>query len=428
MFMKNNPSRLLSSLALAVLVMIGAMACRKADSGGDTHDHQGHSHKSAASSSHTDDGASPMCEEHRVAEAECAICQPQAIAKLKPGQALKLRLPSTSSADLIGLQTGQPSIGTVEEGIECLGEMQYNQNQLARIVAPLGGILELVEVDQGTRVQQGQTVATLWSATLAEAVAKAVLTHQTLEREQKLNAQQLSTAKDLQEAEAAHRAACQSLRLLGFTEARIDELARQPQERVLLPVQTPLEGEIVERFAVRGEQVEAGRPLFTVVNRSTMWAILHVPEASASELQSGQTVELRSEALPDRVFRGQLTWISPAVDDRTRLVRVRAEVPNTDGLLRHQMFVRARILTRQRQNALLLPAAAIQRVDGRPLVFVKLAEDLYETRLVTLGPMNGPQIEITVGLKKDDTVAITRTFALKNAMLMSRLGAGCADD
>lgn len=430
--MKTNSLQSLFVTALSLLMALSGIACRKAqspDSHPDRHDHShARSHEPAAATSHTGATAPFLCGEHRVAESECVICQPQLIATLQPGQGLKLRLPSAQSAQFIGLEVERPSVGTVEEGIECLGELQYNQNQMARIVAPLSGILENVEVDQGAPVQQGQTLATLWSATLAEAVAKAVLTHQTLEREQKLSAQQLSTARDLQEAEAAHRAACQSLRTLGFTEARIDELAHQPHERLLLHIPTPLGGEIVERSAVRGEQVEMGRPLFTVVNRSNMWAVLHVPEAHVSELQAGQTVALRSDALPNRVFRGQITWVSPAVNERTRMVQVRAEVPNPDGVLRHQMFVRARILTRQRHGALLLPVAAVHRVDGRPLVFVKLAEDLYETRSVALGATNGHKIEIKAGLKPEDVVAINRTFALKSAMLMSRLGAGCADD
>ena len=82
----------------------------------------------------------------------------------------------------------------------------------------MGGILQSVDVDLGDRGRERQTVAKIWSAAIAEAVAKAVLTHQTLDRERKLRADRVTSEKDLQEAEAAHRAACQQLRTLGFTE------------------------------------------------------------------------------------------------------------------------------------------------------------------------------------------------------------------
>ena len=67
----------------------------------------------------------------------------------------------------------------------------------------------------------GAKAAKETEAIIAEAVAKAVLSHQTLEREQKLRADRVTSEKDLQQAEAEHRAACQQLRMLGFTEEQI---------------------------------------------------------------------------------------------------------------------------------------------------------------------------------------------------------------
>ncbi|MEK7994215.1 MAG: efflux RND transporter periplasmic adaptor subunit, partial [Planctomycetota bacterium] len=93
-----------------------------------------------------------------------------------------------------------------------------------------------------------------------------------------------------------------------------------------------------------------------------------------------------------------------------------------------KMFATARILTRRTENATLLPSSAVQYVEGKPLVFVQLADDLFDARAIRLGAkLNGRQ-EVLAGLKPQESVAVTRTFALKSALLMSRLGAGCADD
>ena len=170
-------------------------------------------------------------------------------------------------------------------GIECYAEFGFNLNKFAQIAAPVGGVIQEVSVDLGSKVTDKQTVARIWSAQIAEAVAKAVLTHQTLEREQKLRAQQVTSEKNLQEAEAAHRAACQGLRTFGFTEAQIDELSRKPEEAVLLDARAPFAGEITGRTAVRGALVEAGTPLFTIADRSLMWAELAVPEAALVTLE-----------------------------------------------------------------------------------------------------------------------------------------------
>lgn len=379
--------------------------------------------KSAATS-----GAVLMCAEHGMPETECAVCKPDLAARLQPGQSMKVRLPSTNSISIVGVQTATPESGAMADGIECIAEVSFNQNKLAQIGAPVSGIVQTVDVDLGDKVEEKQTVVKLWSAAIAEAVAKAVLSHQTLDRERKLRADRVTSQAGLEEAEATHRVACQHLRTLGFTEDQIDAMGEKPQEQVLMEVRAPFAGEIVERTAVRGALVEAGKPLFTLVDHSTVWAMLQVPEATLARVKTGQAVELRVDSLPGKVFTGKLTWISPAVDDRTRMARARAEFANSDRLLKDKMFATARILTRQTEGAMLVPASAIQHVEGRPFVFVKLGSDLFDVRAVTLGARFDGRQEVLIGVKPQDQIAVSHAFAIKSAMLMSRLGAGCADD
>ncbi len=415
--------------ALVSLLALGlAAGCAKND------EHAGHDHAAGEHDGHdhgshtTNKEGVEMCGEHGVPEAECAVCKPQLAAGLKPGESLQVRLPSKNSVAIVGIETTAPVAGPISEAIECMAELSFDQNRLAQITAPVGGTLHSVEVDLGERVEEGRCVARIWSASIAEAVAKAVLAHQSLEREQKLRAERVTSQAELDEAEATHRAACQQLRTLGFTEDQIEELGRRPQEQVLMEVRAPFAGEIAERNAVRGALVEPGRQLFTVVDRSTMWAMLQVPEASLAQVRTGQVVELRVDSLPGKVFLGKLTWIAPSVDEHTRLVRARAEFPNTEGLLRDRMFAAARIVTRQEGAALLVPPSAIQRIEGKPFVFVKTGEDLFDARAVQLGARDASGQEIRAGLKAGEQVAVTHGFAVKSAMLMSRLGAGCADD
>ena len=369
-----------------------------------------------------------LCAEHGVPEAECGICRPEAVAQLNAGESLKVRLPSADSARGAGVETGRPSVGSISEGIDSYAELAFDQNKLAQIVAPVRGIVEEVTVDLGSRVEENQTVARLWSAGIAEAVAKAVLSHQTLDRERKLREQRVTSEQDLQEAEAAHRAACQQLRTYGFNEEQIDALRDTPEKSVLLDVRAPFAGEIIERLAVRGELVDTGRHLFTLADRSMMWAMLNIPEAHLARVKEGQTVELQFDSIPGQVFTGKLTWISSEVDERTRMVRARAEVPNSEGILRAGMFARARILTRSPESAVILPESALQQVEGKPLVFVKLEQDLFEARRVELGARADGRVEILAGLNPDEVVAVNHVFPLKSQLLISRLGAGCAHE
>ena len=156
--------------------------------------------------------------------------------------------------------------------------------------------------------------------------------------------------------------------------------------------------------------------------------MLNIPESALGCVKVGQTVELRVESLPGQTFIGKLTWIAAEVDDKNRMVRARAEVANIDGTLKAKMFARARILTRSAEGAVLLPVSAIQCIEGKSFVFVKVEEDLYDARVVQLGAKFDGKVEIIQGVTPRETVAVNHAFPLKSAFLISRLGAGCADD
>jgi cobalt-zinc-cadmium efflux system membrane fusion protein len=110
------------------------------------------------------------------------------------------------------------------------------------------------------------------------------------------------------------------------------------------------------------------------------------------------------------------------------MARARAEVSNPDGRLRGKMFAQARILTRNTDGALLLPRSSIQSLETLRFVFVKLEDDLFDARAVRLGAKFNGHVEVLEGLKPQDQVVVNHGFALKSQLLISRLGAGCADD
>ena len=265
-------------------------------------------------------------------------------------------------------------------------------------------------------------------STIAEMTARSVLAHQTLDRERKLRSGRVTSEKDLQQAEADHRAACQQARTFGFSEEDINRMEAKSNDPVYLEVRAPFAGEIVERTAVHGALVETGKTLFVLADRSVMWAMLNIPESELARVKVGQTVELQVESLPGRTFVARLTWIGAEVDEKSRMARARAEVANPDGILRANMFAQARILTRRAETAILLPSSSIQRIGGNNFVFVRLADDLFDARAVRLGAKFDGNVEILEGLKPEEVVAVNHAFPLKSAFLISRLGAGCADD
>jgi cobalt-zinc-cadmium efflux system membrane fusion protein len=368
-----------------------------------------------------------LCKEHGVPEDECGICHPDLVGKIDPGQGLKVRFASRQSAAKGGVETAKAQFVSIADSVECYAEVVFDQNRLAQIASPVGGIVQSVEVDLGSRVEEGAVLGRITSAAIGEAVSKSILTRQTLDRERKLRADRVSSEKDLQEAEAAYKAGYQQLKTLGFNDAQIDALAQNPKEAAVLQLRAPFTGEIVERNAVRGSLVEMGKPLFTLADRSTMWAMLNIPEKNLAHVHVGQQVEFNLEALSGKTFTGKLTWIAAQVDERTRMAKARAEIANADGALKAQMFAQARILTHESDKAVVVPQSAIQSLDGKPFVFVKIEADLYEARPVRIGAKHNGDLEILAGVRAEDSVVVARSFIVKSELLKSRLGAGCVD-
>ena len=171
---KQNISRLtlLPLLVAAALLTACSKQSEPAGHGAD----DGHGHGKATTETEAPSGKK-MCVEHNVPLEECGICRPLLAGTLKPGESAKVRLASNESADIAGVQTAVPTVGTIADAVECYAELTFNQNKLAQIAAPVGGIIQEVPVDLGSKVEEKQPVVKIWSASIAEAVAKAVLSH-----------------------------------------------------------------------------------------------------------------------------------------------------------------------------------------------------------------------------------------------------------
>jgi cobalt-zinc-cadmium efflux system membrane fusion protein len=385
--------------------------------------------------------AALMCGEHGVAEDTCGICHPELLAERAPGQGLQVRLPSAASAAKAGVVVGRPGSEHMPHGVECLAELSFDRNRLAIVAPPVAGAVHSVEVDLGHRVRQGDLLARLTSGELTEAegaylraLAESRLSERTLARERELRVQRVSSEKEVQEAEAAHHAALASLRqargrlqLLGLDERQTGALEGRAGTPGLLELRAPFDGEIVERSAVRGMIVEAGQALFGVADGRRMWAMIDIPESLLPRVRVGQPVELTVESLPGETFGGTLTWLATEVDGRTRMARARAEVVNPGGRLKARMFARAFVVTADAGRSVVVPRAAVQSVGGRDVVFVASAADLFEARAVELGAARDGLVEVVAGLEPTEPVVLAGSFSLKSHLLLSRLGAGCAD-
>lgn len=239
---------------------------------------------------------------------------------------------------------------------------------------------------------------------------------------------QLAAERAVRVARSALEAAKRRLNILGLTDAEVALLGAASGEGLAhYELRSPVAGRVVERSVAAGEAVQEAQPLFVLADLSRLWLVASVAERDLPALRENQAVLFTVDGLPGNSFSGRLTWISSQVDDKTRLVPVRADLDNADGLLRAHMFGRARIALRENADVLSVPVESVQTDGCCQLVFVREADDLFTPRKLRLGASSGGYVEVLRGLREGEAIVTTGSFLMKTEILKGSIGAGCCE-
>ena len=209
---------------------------------------------------------------------------------------------------------------------------------------------------------------------------------------------------DLQTAKAAHESAIASERELRAEvlakEASLNGATRDLKDTT---IRAPFDGVVAERMVSEGQYVNAQAPVMRLVRLHPLRLTAEVPEKFAPNVRVGQPIELRTDAYPDNPVTGTITRISPDVNLKSRAFNIEADVPNQDGSLKPGTFARLRIATNKVDQAIVVPATAIQTRYGTSVAFV-VKDGKLTTSEVKLGDRLGPRVEITDGLEPGQTI------------------------
>jgi len=213
----------------------------------------------------------------------------------------------------------------------------------------------------------------------------------------------------------------ESLRTLGLPE----EIASSTRSANLLPVSAPQDGVIVALEVLAGAVVDRNQALFEVAEPRKISIVAELTPSDAQQVSVGQGFLFAPDDARAARVRGVVAWIAPSVDPHTRTVPVRADVAIDAENLRAGSFGRARIVVRQSEKAIAVPNAALQWEGCCHIVFVRLADDIFQTRKVQLGARDPAYSEVIGGLLAGEVVVTTGSHVLKSEILKSNLGAGC---
>ncbi|MBN2185395.1 MAG: efflux RND transporter periplasmic adaptor subunit [Candidatus Krumholzibacteriota bacterium] len=306
------------------------------------------------------------------------------------------------------------------------GEIVLNAERLAHIVPRVPGVVTGVESRLGDRVVSGQVMASLESRELADAKASYLASIERFElaesishREERLWKEKISSEQEyldarkaLAEAKIALRSAEQKLRALGFSREHLDRLHSESAEMfTVFDIRAPFDGTIIEKHIVIGEAVTAEEDVFVVADLGTVWVDFAIQQADIGIIEQGQKVSIGSRSGTDTAY-GEISYIDPVIDERTRTALARAVLDNSSGKLRPGAFVNGEIVIAGHIAEVMVAREILLSINDRLCVFVK-DEHGFEMRPVQTGYSNDGFVEILGGLSPGESVVTKNNFRLK---------------
>ena len=192
-------------------------------------------------------------------------------------------------------------------------------------------------------------------------------------------------------------------------------------------IRAPMTGQVVTRQAEPGNVVLIGAPLLTVSRTSSLVLIARLPEQAVSGIRTGATVQFTTTATGAQAFSARVTRVFPAVDTLTRTIEVHAAITGPGAsALRPEMFATAEITGRVAAVTVIVPAAAIQALDGDTVVFAAQERGdgvRLEAVRVRVGRLTRDQAEILTGIDTGRMV-VAGGAAIAKAELLKRRGGG----
>ncbi len=294
----------------------------------------------------------------------------------------------------MGVRTAPVMKGPLRRVIRTIGTVDFNETALADVTTRFSGFIEKLYVDStGKQVQKGEPLFDIYSPELYSAQNEYVL--------------------GLNQGGGLKASARQKLTLYDISEDQIAELEKTRQPQRTLSVRAPIDGIVVEKMAVQGQRAEAGMKLYRLADLSIVWVQSQIYEQDLAYIKLGQEAEVSLSYLPDRKFRGRVTYIYPTVDEKTRTAQVRMEFHNPGFFLKPGMFATVAIRAELDPSTLLVPDTAVLRSGEKNTVFVALEGGRFDPRTVTLGPRSeNNAYQVLSGLKEGERVVTSGQFML----------------
>ncbi|MCU0787447.1 MAG: efflux RND transporter periplasmic adaptor subunit [Verrucomicrobia bacterium] len=301
----------------------------------------------------------------------------------------------------MGIRTEVLTNGPLRRIIRTVGTVDYDETALTDVTTKFTGWVEKLYVDAtGAQVHRGDPLFEVYSPDLYSAQMEYVLALSATSGKAGGESSLLETAGN-------------KLRYWDISDDQITELRQTRRPQKTLQVKAPMDGFVVEKMVVDGQMVEAGMRLYRLADLGLVWVHAQIYEQDLPFIKLGQEAAVNLSYLPDRKFRGRVTYIYPDLDPKTRTAQVRMEFHNPGYFLKPAMFASVEIASELSPSVLLVPEMAVLRSGAKNTVFVVREGGKFEPRTVTLGSQaEDDMLQVLGGLKAGDRVVVSGQFML----------------
>ncbi|MFT4610788.1 MAG: Cu(I)/Ag(I) efflux system membrane fusion protein [Glaciecola sp.] len=373
--------------------------------GGSTHNEKEHNHDKV-----TETNQMWTCSMHpqimQPESGDCPICGMDLIPVNNTSEGLladQFKLSENAMA-LANIQTSIVGNEKSEDHtIKLSGKVTENEETNAVQVSYFSGRLERLNVNfTGEKVQKGQLLATIYSPELYAAQ------------------QELLTASSMKDSQPElYKAVRNKLKLWKLSENQIIQIETSGKVKENFPVYATVSGTVSEKLVEQGESIKQGQPLLKIVNLNTVWAMFDVYENQIDLFKKGQEVSITTNTYTNKLFKGTVDFIDPILDTRTRTVKLRVVLNNSEDAFKPGMFVEGKIkgITSNEAQVLTIPSSAVLWTGKRSVVYIKANpnQSIFEIREITLGNKIGNNYEILEGLDSEDEIVTHGTFTVDAA-------------
>ncbi len=283
-------------------------------------------------------------------------------------------------------------VGTLPLEVGTVGSLQANESVVIR--SEIAGRVSEIHFSEGQKIAQDSILVVIepseYRAQVEQIQATLELIQLNFERAHQLHQEKLISQQAFDEIQAKLK---ESQANLALAQARLKKTT----------IRAPFHGILGLRQVSPGDYLQPGQAIVNLEDMDSLKMDFHIPEIYLGQVKTGQTVDIRVDAFPNRTFSGKIYAIDPRIEEATRTLLLRARIPNVGGELRPGMFARVALMMGEHPDAILIPEQAVVPLGDAKFVY-RIVDGKAALAKVTIGRRLEGLVEIIEGLDANDTV------------------------